>query len=306
MSCGLGGVRRFGNGEIHDFFLPDVASEEHFHCGSEGDSEQSTHEAAKNHRPEQHRENDRHRVQSYRIADDFWRCCQRVDLLHHDEDRHDAEHVGNRLEAKGRGGFCMEPGNHAGGDEADDIADVGNDAENGHKDADEESVWQTVEGQGDTDEDAIDEADEHLATEEGDQVAIDLVQGIDEFAFEAGSFEWDVVVPMFLDAIAVLKEEKEVNGNHGKADAKADEAKDHVGAGRRDGHDFVLVSHEGSTEAAFEKNIRPFFGKGGDFFAGVIDHGQSPADDVGSIVDAMAFSELVDTVREAFFLGSIG
>ena len=60
----------------------------------------------------------------------------------------------------------MEPCDQAGGDEAQNVADVGDHTEHGHEHANQKSVGQTIKRQRDADQNAIDESDEYLASKE--------------------------------------------------------------------------------------------------------------------------------------------
>ncbi len=68
--------------------------------------------------------------------------------------------------------------------QADDIADVGNEPQHGYENADEHGVGQANDGEANAHEQTVDHADQHLAAEEGDEVAIHLIEAVHQFCFE--------------------------------------------------------------------------------------------------------------------------
>ncbi len=74
------------------------------------------------------------------IPDDFRGGHQRIDLLDDDKNANHAGDIGPRTHAEGRGALGVEVGDDAGGDQADDVSDVRNHAENGHENADQKPI----------------------------------------------------------------------------------------------------------------------------------------------------------------------
>ena len=117
------------------------------------------------------------------VAHDLGSSQERVDLLNHDEDGEDSEDVAPLRDTVGFG-KAMEVGDDTGGDEADDVADVGNDSQEGHEYANQQSVWELEDGQGDANENTVDKGDEHLPPEERDEIAVDFLKGFHDFIFK--------------------------------------------------------------------------------------------------------------------------
>ncbi len=148
-----------------ELFFPDVTFEENFDRCSEWHGEEGTEESSKKEGPEEHGENDGHRVKADGVTDNLRSSDEGIDLLDDEENGDDAGDVSPLWDAIGFG-IAMEVGNEAGGDEADDVADEGDDSEDGHTDADQEPVGKLEDGEGNADEDAIDEGDKNLSAEE--------------------------------------------------------------------------------------------------------------------------------------------
>ena len=111
---------------LDDLAVPDVAAEEDLHGRCEWDGEEGTEEAAEEEGPEEHGENDAHRVESDGVADDLWRGEEGVNLLDDDEDDDNTE--GELKLGEAVGNVFLEVGDDAGRDEADDVSKVGDDA----------------------------------------------------------------------------------------------------------------------------------------------------------------------------------
>ena len=182
-----------GGGPREDAAFPEVAAEDDLDGSGEGDGEERAEETADEEGPEEDGEDDGERVEPDGIADDARGGDEGIDLLDEDEDAADDERVGPDLfdaceavEERAVWGCLREvgDGDGDGGEPAEEIADVGDEAEDGDEDPDEEGVGEADEGETDADEEPVDETDEHLAAEEGDEVAVDFAERVDEFGFE--------------------------------------------------------------------------------------------------------------------------
>jgi len=124
----------------HNLAHPDVSAEEDFHGGGEWNCEEGSYESAEDQRPKEHREDDGERVEADGIADDFRGGDEGIDLLNHHKYCDDTANIGDGAYAEGGRSLGVEVANDASGNEAEDAADVGDYAENGHEYADEKSV----------------------------------------------------------------------------------------------------------------------------------------------------------------------
>ena len=139
-----------------------------------------------------------------------------------------------------------EPCNESSGNDGDDGAEVRNDAEDGDGCSDGKGVGQPDEVEDDRGEGAINEADEHLASEEGDDIAVDFLDGGDDFFLESGLFDGENIVPVFLDGTAFREEVEEEDGSHDESDRDADPAEDSFATGGEPGG--YLGEESGSVE----------------------------------------------------------
>lgn len=225
-------------------------------------------------------------------------------MLDDDEDGDDRADIGPWSHVECRvASLGVQPGDDASGDEADDIADVGDDADDGEEDADDQRVGQAEDGEGDSDEESVDQRDEHLAAEEGDEVAIDFLQGVHQFAFKARGAERDVVVPMGANAGGIFEEEEKIDGYHDHADGEAENAENFRGACG----DPCPCGFEDSAFVFKKQASAPAIGEGGeraliwaavwlcDWISGFIDLGEHPSENIVAVV-------LVDGAEFAFQL----
>ncbi len=98
-------------------------------------------------------------------------------------------------------------------DHDEEVADVGDQTEDGEKHANQNCVGQSNRSQGYSDECTINQADHHLPAEEGDQIAIDLIEGADDFVFKFGCAQRQIVTPAVGDFVAFPQEIIQVNRN---------------------------------------------------------------------------------------------
>ena len=186
-----------------DTCLPDVAREKNFDGRSEGDGHKSTEEATKKERPEEDGEDDGHGVKADRVSDDLGGGDERVDLLHDQEDADNGSDVGPGVVAKplviGFATAKMDEGDEGGGDHTKDVSDEGEDAKDGESKADKKAIRELEDGEGNSYQDAVDEGDDDLASEEGDEVAVDFRDGRNHLVFKFRGFEGDVLMPSGLN-----------------------------------------------------------------------------------------------------------
>ena len=104
-------------------------------------------------------------MESDGVADDLGRCDEGVDLLNHYKDAHNAEDIAPLGEAPGLI-RTLKRGDNTRGDQTENVSDVGNDSKKSHHDSDEETIVEAEEGEGDSDENSVDEGDQNLSSEE--------------------------------------------------------------------------------------------------------------------------------------------
>ena len=189
---------------------PDVASEEDLDGGGEGDGEEGTDNASEHVAPEEDGEHDGEVVHADAVADDAGLDDPAIELADAEEDGRHGDDMAHIVPG--------EPGDEQGRDAGGNHADVGDNAQEGGSGGDGEGIGQAQDFEGDAEDDTIDKADEHLATDEGDDVVIDLLEGTDDFIAEAGGAQGEDIVPAVGDALAFQQEVEEEDGHHDGAD----------------------------------------------------------------------------------------
>lgn len=116
--------------------IPNVTPEENFDRGRHRDCEESSEKSSEDERPEEHGENDGHGMEPNRISNDFRCRHKRVDLLHDNKDGEHSCDIPPLGQAEGFRG-PVEVSDDTGRDKAEDVSDVWDDAQEGHKDSDE-------------------------------------------------------------------------------------------------------------------------------------------------------------------------
>ena len=187
----------------HAGILPDVTLVENLDGGRQRDGQQRADQAAQDKRPDQHGEHDRERMKLHGIPHDFRLDDPSVKLVDGQEDAGNDQHV---LEVPPR-----KPGQQDRGNEGGDDAQVGHDAQHADRRADGDGVRQAEQFQADGDQDAFNDAHQHLAAEEGNQVSVDFLHGVHHVLSEFGGLQRQDAGPFLPDVILSIRKSIWIN-----------------------------------------------------------------------------------------------
>ena len=241
----------------HAGILPDVTLVENLDGGRQRDGQQRADQAAQDKRPDQHGEHDRERMKLHGIPHDFRLDDPSVKLVDGQEDAGNDQHV---LEVSPR-----KPGQQDRGNEGGDDAQVGHDAQHADRRADGDGVRQAEQFQADGDQDAFNDAHQHLAAEEGNQVSVDFLHGVHHVLSEFGGLQRQDAGPFLPDLIRFQQKIKGENGRDQDAHHDAYGAVKGPSAGSEPAHQLVLV------KGGIDGHVRPQFFPGGPGVSQVVD-----------------------------------
>jgi len=217
--------------------VPEVAFEEDFDGGGEGDGEEGTEESAEDETPGEDGDDHGEGMEADGFSDDLGGDEHSVYVVGEDKDGCYDEGVGPVAELGG--------GDDDGGDVADHHSQVGDEAEDADHESDKDREIESHDEEGDGDHESINQADNELPSEEADEVGVDLADEGDDFIFEGGGAEGEVAAPVFSNGGAVFEEEEEEDRHEDHAEEEAEDA-------------------EEAAEAALDE-AAGFYGEVGDF-----------------------------------------
>ena len=243
--------------------VPEVALEEDFDRGGEGNGEEGSEESTEDEAPSEDRDDDGEGVEADGFADDLGGDEDTIYVIGQDKDGCYNEGVGPITKLGGR--------DDDGGDVADHHSQVGDEAEDADHESDQDGKLESHSEECDGYHNPIYKADNELSAKEADEVGVDFADEGDDFIFEGGGAEWEVAAPVVGDGGAVFEEEKEEDRHEDHAEEEAEDA-------------------EEATKAALEKTAG-FHGEVGDFLlhpgSGVFD---GLADECGELFVGRLFA----------------
>ncbi len=128
------------------------------------------------------------------------------EILHAKEDHRDEKRMRPVAPLCRRNQDRRHPANHD--------ANVGNHGEENDEQPDQRRKVKTQEEESRADQNAIDQADEKLPAEIGDDVAVDLRQDGGDFIFQRRIAERQIFFPAMLNGRSLLEQKEKVNRNH--------------------------------------------------------------------------------------------
>ena len=171
--------------------VPEVAFQEDFDGGGEGDGQEGAEESAEDEAPGKDGDDDGEGVEADGFTDYLRGDKDSVYVIGQDKDGCDNERVGPVPELGG----CDDDGR----DVADHHSEVGDEAQDANHESDEDSEIESHDEECDGDEESVDQANNELASEEADEVGIDFANEGNDFIFEWGGAEREVAAPVFGD-----------------------------------------------------------------------------------------------------------
>ena len=150
------------------------------------------------------------------VADDFWRDKPAIDLHHHDENHRDDQRV--LPVAK------LRHGDQHRGNPAEQNAEVRDELQDHHEQADEQREFQSHDQQRDSDERAVDDRHQNLPAKKRDEVAVDLCQARDDLVLEIRRAQRQIIAPSPRNRPGIAQEKKQIDGHDHQPEQKTENA----------------------------------------------------------------------------------